>query len=200
MALITMPAGAVFPRTDWTPPAQNQVNRSGWTGGRKVVRLPGAPRWRVSAALKQISREVDAWPWKRFFTALEGEGNTFLMPFYCNPDAPAATALVRAGAVKGNETLPLSGLPVGLVLHGGQAISVVHPTGRHQLLMLTDDLVGAGDGTGTAQVRAALREAPVVGAVVQLRDPVCQMALTANVPLPRDEGVYNFAFDAEEAF
>lgn len=202
MALVIMPPNAVFTRAQWVPPAQNQVNRSGWTGGRKVVRLPGAPRWRVSAALKPISREIDAWPWIAFFTALEGSANSFLMPWRaCQPVANDPT-VGPAGGAAGAETAELQGMPPNATfMYAGMGLTFTLPTGAQQLVVLKSNLVADANGRGIATFRAALRKPVAQGAAVAARFPVCQMALPSNdIPLPSDEGVYNIAFDAEEVF
>lgn len=203
MALVTLPAPAVFTRNVWTPPAQNQVNRSAWTGARKVVRLPGTPRWRVSAALKTITREIDAWPWIGFFTALEGEANTFLMPWReCQVVGVETVTVGVGGALAGAQQAPIAGMPVAApFLRTGQALTFLFAGGGRQLVVLTQDLVADVAGTGTAHFRAALRKSVAAGVVVKARYPDGEMAMVGGpVPLPNDEGAYNFAFDAEEAF
>ena len=201
MALIAMPADAEFTRRAWIPPSSNQVNRSGWTGARKVLRLPGAALWKVSAAVKPMTREVDTWPWKAFLTELEGEANHFLMPYACNQTA-AANPTAGAGAVQGAQTAPIAGMPAGLLyLHAGQALTFLLPSGLRQLVLLTQNLVANGAGAGLATFRGALREAPANGAAIEARNPVCEMALTSgDVGWDDDEGVFKVAFDAEEAF
>lgn len=209
MALIIMPANVPFVRKTWVPPAKNQVNRSGWTGKRKVVRLPGAALWSVSAAVMPISREVDAWPWLAFFTALEGEANSFLMPYcvgqYRRPGTganPTVSGVQTGGAGgQGAQTLYIENLGVGGGLHAGQVMTLLYPSGNRQLVLLTQNLIGDGTGRGMATFRGAMRETPAAGAAVEFVNPVCQMALTDDaIPLPNDEGVYNFAFDATEDF
>lgn len=201
MAVVQMPAGAVFTKRAWTPPAQNQVNKSGWTGARKVLRLPGAGVWKVTASVKPISREVDAWPWKAFLSVLEGQANTFLMPFACKQTA-AANPVVVASAFQGATTnVLLGGMPPGLFLRGGRALTFLLPSGKRQLVLLTQDLVAGNDGEAYAAFRGALRETVAAGVAVEARDPVCEMAMmNADVPWDENEGVYTVAFDAEEAF
>ncbi len=209
MAVIALPASPPFVRTSWVPPAQNQVNRSGWTGKRKVVRLPTSKGWRVSVSVMAISREVDAWPWKAFFAASEGEANTFLMP-YCRGQyvVPGTGAAVTVEAVQpadvgvqGAGSVKVGGLNVNGGLFAGQALDVLLPSGDRQLFILTSALVGDAQGKAIATFGGGLRETPAAGAAVELRDPVCVMALVGNnTPIPSDEGVYNFAFDAEEVW
>lgn len=201
MARVQMPPDPVFTRRAWITPAQNQVNRSGWTGGRKVSRLPGAGIWRVSATLKSMSREAETWPWKAFFAALEGEANTFLMPYACKQTA-APNPVVRI-ATQGQTTAELGGMPVSKpYLPAGRALTFIHPSGRRQLVLLTKDLIADALGTGIATFRGALRETSPAGAPVEARDPVCEVALPQGAPpgWEENEGVTTLTFDAEEAF
>lgn len=210
MAVVQMPAGAVFTKRAWTPPAQNQVNKSGWTGARKVLRLPGAGVWKVTAAIKPISREVDAWPWQAFLAVLEGEANTFYMPA-CDgdqwraPGTPANAAFLNSGfpnvGVQGATQMHLGGLGApGLKMYGGQKITVFAPDGTAQMLLLTQNLVADGQGLALATFRGALRRQPTDGSQVRLARPVCEMAMVGNPALDENEGVYTLGFDAEEAF
>jgi hypothetical protein len=202
MAVVSLPVGAVFTRRAWIPPSKNQVNRSGWTGARTVLRLPGAGLWRGSFAVKQMSRERETWPWKAFLAVLEGEANTFLMPFEDCAQTSAANPTVYSGATQGGTTVTLAGMPPSaLYLNGGRALSFTDPSGKRQLVLLANDLVADSAGRGVATFRGALREAPTVGATVEARRPVCEMALTSgDVGWDKDQGVYSVAFDAEEAF
>jgi hypothetical protein len=201
MAVLTMPANAEFTRRAWTPPARNQVNRSGWTGARSVVRMPGAAIWRVSVACKPLTREADTWPWTAFLAALEGTANHFLMPYKCGQTA-AANPVAGAGGQQGSDQAPIAGMPAGgLYLRGGQAMTFLLPSGSRQLVLLTHDLVADGAGTGLAKFRGALREAPAAAAAIEARNPVCEMTMVTNdTGWDDDEGVFKVAFDAEEAF
>lgn len=200
MAVVQMPANAVFTKRAWTPPSQNQVNRSGWTGARKVLRLPGAGVWKVTAAIKPISREVDSWPWKAFLTVLEGEANTFLMPFACQPRPAGALISALNGGVQGATSINLQtqGVQTGKGLRGGQAITVTLASGKRQLLLLTQDFIGDGQ-VRTAYFRGALRE-NFPAQYVEAVNPVCEMAMVGKPALDENEGVYTLGFDAEEAF
>lgn len=202
MALVQIPANARFTRRAWIPPARNQVNRSAWTGARKVLRLPGAAPWRVSANVMPMAREAETWPWKAFLAVLEGEANTFLMPFACSQTAAANPVVGAGGGTMGAETCPISGMPPNaLYMQGGRALTFLLPTGKRQLVLLTQNLVADGAGNGVAHFRAALRAAPAAGAAIEARNPVCEMAMTdSNIGWDEDEGVYKIAFDAEEAF
>lgn len=207
MALVLMPSDAVFVRTQWVPPAQNQINTSGWTGARQVLRAPGVGRWRVSAALKPIAREIDVFAWRAFCTAVEGQANTFLMP-YCKNQyrAPGmgSNPVVKTGQgdLSGNETMVIAGLgAAGTKMYAGQVITVTLPSGKKQMLMLKAHLIAASNGEATATFRAALRESPAGNSAVETLNPVAEMAMTDDaVPIPQDNGVYNLAFEAAEVW
>lgn len=202
MALVQMPAGAVFTKRDWTPPSQNQVNRSRWTGARKVLRLPGAGIWRVSAALKPISTEAEAWPWKAFLSVLEGEANTFPMPFACE-QYPADGVTVKSGGVQGAAgAVRLQGIdPAGqLALRAGQGMTFEYPNGKRQLVVLTQPLVADSNGEAVAFFRSNMRQDAPPGTRVEVRNPYAEMSMASPVPIVENEGIYTVAFDAEEAF
>lgn len=207
MAVLTVPVGAKFTKRAWVPPSRTQVNRSGWTGARKALRLPGAGLWRVSAAVRTMTREIEVYPWRAFLLALEGQANTFLMPVcegqHVVPGTGEAPVVVQDGtAVQGSTTMRIAGLGAGgLRMFGGQYMSVVLPSGQTQLLGLTQDLLVTEGGVGVARFRGALRETLVNGARVEISNPVCEMEMASgDVGWDEDEGQWTVAFDAVEAF
>jgi hypothetical protein len=200
MAVVAMPANPVWRKRAWIPPSRNQVNESAWTGARQVLRLPGAALWRVSAAHVPLTREIQTWPWKAFLTVLEGQANTFLMPYACSQTG-VANPRVQA-AVQGEGRATLAGFPASrFILNGGRAMTFLHPSGRRQMVLLTNDLTSDAAGVAVARFRGVLREAPAVTSVVEIRNPVCEMAMVnGDVGWDEEEGVYSIAFDAREAF
>lgn len=202
MAVIAMPTGAEWVRRQWKPPAQNQVNRTRWTGKRTVVRMPGAALWRVSATLFPKTSALAAEPWAAWLAALEGSANHFYMPIACNQTASANPTVGTAGAAQGSDTAPIKGMPASATyLRAGQKMTFTLPSGNRQLVILTAPLVANGSGTGTATFRGALREAVANNAAIEARNPFCEMALVNDdAGWDEDEGVFNLSFDAEEAF
>lgn len=202
MAVIAMPSPANWTRRQWIPPAKNQVNRSGWTGKRTVVRMPGAALWRVSASLMPISTAMAAEPWEAWLAALEGSANHFYMPIGCNQTAAANPTVGTGGTAQGNDTAPVTGMPASATyLRAGQKMTFYLPSGARQLVILTAPLVANGSGNGTATFRGAVREALTAGGAIEARNPFCEMAMTNDDSgWDEDEGVFGLSFDAEEAF
>lgn len=154
----------------------SQVNRSAWTGRRKVVGLPGAALWTGQAAIDVLTTEVEERPWRAFLWGLNGPKNWFKWTLPCNSHA-GGKPLVASGATAGN-TLPLSGLTVSTtILTAGQFITVPLPSGHSRAVCLTADLVSNGAGGATASFVPALGEVPTLGATVETKDPFIPMSL-----------------------
>lgn len=203
MSIITFPTVQFWIKRDWTPPANNRVNQSEWTKGRKVVRLPGAALWRVSAMHRPITNERDTWPWKAFFAAVEGEAHHFYMPYACNQVAAGSRTIGSGGAAQGAVTAPIAGMTANATpfLYAGQALTITLPSGARQLVILTANLNSSSGGTGIATFRAGLRETVSAGATVEARNPYCEMAMASPNPgWTEQSGIFQIAFDAVEAF
>jgi hypothetical protein len=84
MAEITVPdpAELIISGPKLSSPAQ--VNRSVWTGRRKVVGLAGTQVWQASIAIADIATEEAERPWRAFLFGLEGPQNHFRLPLPCN--------------------------------------------------------------------------------------------------------------------
>lgn len=180
-----------------TAPAQ--VNRSGWTGKRKVVGLPGIELWSGTFAVADIATEEQERPWRAFLFGLRGPLNWFRWPLPCN-DHAGSKPTVRAGA--GNAyTLPLGGLVASqLILRAGQFMTVPLPSGYDRAVCLTADLISNGSGQATAQFEPALGEVPATGVTVETKTPFVRMALIERtVGLNAQNGVSSGAFKVEEA-
>lgn len=199
MAEIAVPTTARFVDVQWDLDQPAQVNRSAWTGRRKVMGLPGAAKWYFSGALEPISTEVDARPWRAFKISLRGPVNSFRMPIACSQHA-FDNPIVRTGPGDGN-TIPLEGLPPSTtMLVAGQFMTVPLPSGHKRLVCLIGNLTSNGLGQGTATFLPALNEVPTVGATVETIDPYALVALTASRQGWQDaNGLFSFTFEAEEA-
>lgn len=175
-----------------------QVNRSAWTGRRRVSGMPGAQKWYASAEI-DLATEDEERPWRLFLLKLRGPVHRFRFPVACSQRA-GANPTVRAGATDFT-TLPLQGLPASAtVLRGGQYLTVPLPSGHHRLVMLTEDLVSSPAGLGTATFVPELTEVPAEGTSVETVAPYMHAALID----PRQgwkisNGVSVFAISAEEA-
>lgn len=176
-----------------------QVNRSAWTGRRRVSGMPGAQRWYASAIVPNIATEDEERPWRLFLLKLRGPVHKFRFPVACSQRS-GANPTVRSGATPFT-TLPLQGLPASVtVLRGGQFMTVPLPSGHHRLVMLTEDLVSNASGQATATFVPELMETPATGATVETIAPY----LHASLIDPRQgwklsNGVSAFTITAEEA-
>ena len=201
MAIIMPPAPLPLRGAKWRLPYPAQVNRSGWTGRRKVVGLPGAAMWTLTAEFSTRVGQDRAKPWRGFFAALHGPVNAFPVIACEGQQTIAGNPAVRSGS--GNATtVPLQGLPANqTVLVAGDFMTVSLPSGHKRLVCLTAPLVTNGQGQGTATFAPELGEIPAAGAAVEIQWPYGLMALTSDPP-GWDVGVgqqYQFAITAEEA-
>ncbi len=179
--------------------APAQVNRSEWTGRRKVIGGPGREYWRGTMAIEGIATEEEERQWRAFLFALDGPVNWLRWPLPCNRHiGPKPT--VDSGASNGY-TLPLTGMQPGtIILRAGQFMTVPLPSGHARAVCLTADLVTDASGEATAQFRPALGETPTLGATVETADPFIPMSLTASdVGLALADGVSSASFEVEEA-
>lgn len=201
MAIIAPPVPLPLRNVKWRAPFPAQVNRSGWTGKRKVVGLPGATVWTASAEFVTIVSEANAKRWRGWFTALQGPINSFPLLATETIQTSAANPTVRTGANAGS-TVPLQGLPVNAtVLVTGDLMTITLPSGHKRLVCLTAPLVTNGSGQGTASFGPELGEVPASGAPVEIQRPFGLMAQT-NEPPGWDVSIgqqYAFTLTAEEA-
>ena len=173
--------------------APAQVNRSTWSGRRKVVGLSGTEVWTGQAGIDLITTEEEERPWRAFLFSLKGPVNWFRWPLPCGSHiGPKPT--VAAGASNGY-TLPLTGM-----LRAGQFMTVPLPSGHARAVCLVSDLRADATGNATAQFEPALNEIPAEGATVETVDPYIPMSLvdpTQGFGLAN--GVSGTSFDVEEA-
>lgn len=176
-----------------------QVNRSVWTGTRKVIGMPGVELWRGRATIDILATEEEEQPWRAFLFGLDGPVNWFRWPLPCHSHiGPKPT--VAGGATDGY-TLPLVGMqPNARILRAGQFMAVPLPSGHWRAVCLTADLRVNADGEATASFRPALGEAPTAGATVETTDPFIPMALVQSEQgFAQSDGVSGASFDVEEA-
>lgn len=179
--------------------APSQVNRSAWTGGRKVVGLPGAEMWTGKVSIGPLATENEERPWRAFLFALRGPQNWFRLLLPCQAHS-GNRPTVASGASNGY-TLPLTGMTVSsTILPAGSHMTVPLPSGRKRTVVLTAALVANGSGNGTATFVPALTEVPTLAATVETKDPY--IALSAVDPkqgFVYAGGVASTGFDVEEA-
>lgn len=176
-----------------------QVNRSQWTGARKVIGMPGAELWTGSASIDLIATEVEERKWRSFLFGLRGPQNWFRWPLPWNQHiGPMPT--VDTGASNGY-TLPLTGMQPGTrILLAGQFMTVPLPSGRYRAVCLTADLISDATGEGVATFVPALTETPTLAAIVETARPFVPMSpVAARQGFVTEQGVSGTSFDVEEA-
>ena len=195
MAIITLPSIAKFDDMQFVPQFRNQVNRSAWTGARKVMGLPGGECFKVSCAPRPSYTHSADRLWRAFIMALRGTENRFRVPC-CNNQFPAsATNPNVATAVAGASTATLTGIPTGGIkagMYGTFALS----NGDRQLVVFLAD---AAAGSQTVVFEPALRR-NAIGAV-EVKNPYAEVAMVKdNTGWSIADGKFMVAFEAEEAF
>lgn len=198
MSEVTVPDydGLTIRQIDFDEPAQ--VNRSAWTGARKVVGLPGGGLWYGQIEITDIATELEERPWRGFLASLRGVQNWFKLYLPCQSHiGPAPT--VDSGASDGY-TLPLTGMsPSTTILQAGQHMTVPLPSGHNRAVRLTADLVTDSSGEATAAFAPALNETPTLGATVETAHPYIPVfAVNSRLGLAYDQGVSGTAFDVQE--
>lgn len=177
----------------------SQVNRSTWTGRRKVIGLPGVERWQGAVSIGPIALETEERQWRAFLFALKGPANWFRLPLPCNQHL-GNRPTVAAGASNAY-ILPLTGMqPNTLILRAGQFMTVPLPSGHRRAVCLTADLVANGSGNANAIFEPALNETPSLGATVETLTPFVAMAPVGSIiGLATADGVSAASFDVEES-
>lgn len=194
---VPLPDELQLEQLDLSSPAQ--VNRSSWTGRRKVIGLAGAETWNGRVAIAFIATEADERQWRAFLFALKGPANWFRWPLPRNHHiGPRPTVATGAGD---GYTLPLTGMqPNARILLAGQFITVPLPSGHSRAVCLTADLVADGSGGATAQFQPALNEVPTTGATVETVAPFIPVApVEPFMGLSTSQGVSGTGFAVEEA-
>lgn len=194
---VPVPADLLLSGPRLSSPAQ--VNRSTWTGRRKVIGLAGTETWRGAVAIADIATEEEERQWRAFLFALGGPQNSFRFPLPCSTHiGPRPTVGADAGDAY---TLPLTGMtPNARILRAGQFMTVPLPSGHARAVCLTADLVADGSGNATAQFKPALNEAPAEDTVVETVEPYVPMSPVETIMgLETANGISGTSFEVEEA-
>lgn len=199
MSEITVPVPVDLLKTDLRLNTPQQVNRSGWTGRRKVVGLPGTETWRGTVAIADIATELEERAWRAFLFGLAGPENWFRWDLPCQTHIgpkPQVNAATGSGY-----SLPLKSMaPNAMILRAGQYMTVPLPSGHQRTVCLTADLVTNGSGNATAQFRPALNEVPANNATVETSQPFIPMSpVSTDMGLATEEGVSFTSFEVEES-
>lgn len=182
---------------DFDQPAQ--VNRSAWTGVKKVVGLPGASLWKGAVRVNSIATEAEERKWRAFTSALRGVQNWFKVLLPCQSHiGPAPVVAIGAGD---SYSLNLAGMsPDTRILEAGQHMTVPLPSGHQRCVRLTADLMTDSTGSATAQFAPSLNEKPVIGSVVETANPFVPVSATETfLTIPQGDAISSLSFEVEEA-
>lgn len=198
MALLEIPDVEALTLTSLTPDVPDQLNRSIWSRRGKVIGLPGAEVWRLSADVGPFATELEERPWRAFLHGLKGRQNHFHYPVACQRHV-GPMPLVNAASTPGY-SLPLDGMQVSTrILSAGQYLTVPLPSGHKRLVMLMADLITNSSGEATAQLNIALDEIPANNTQVETAFPYVPVICTdGNPALSYDGGVSSAALNLEE--
>ena len=170
MALITWPAGVALRSVQWQQTWPRLVQRSEFTGRRRVAMFGACALWAAECELPPMDR-AKAQVLRAFLSRLAVPGNTTRLVAVEAPQNPAATGVASATGTT-PVALGITGLPASTtVLRAGQMITVWLANGDTQLLVLTADLVSDGAGYALAQFDVPLRSAAAIGSGVEMNLP-----------------------------
>ena len=192
MTIITAPYLPIS-QISWSLDRPATVNRSAYTGARRVVANPWHGIWRAKVDLAPQQGEANFYALRAFFAQLVGQINTFLLPA-TEASQGLSDTTVASGAAAGSNTLVMA---ASASVSAGMYATVTLPSGNRQMVMITVTSTGT-----TLTFEPKLRESAAVGAAVVLSSPVCHVALdqssfTWDVAQWRR---YGMSFGVEEAF
>jgi len=195
MAVIPLPTIAKFDNMDWRPMFRNQVNKSAWSGNRKVMGLPGGESFAVSCGARPVTTMADERLWRAFLMKLRGAENHFNIVAACNQFTAATTNPSVSSAIAGNSFATLANIPTG-GMKAGMFMTFSLTGGGKQLVCVTADTAA---GTQVVSFEPSLRKNGTGS--VEVKNPYCEVAMTRddsgwNV----QQGTFTISFEAEEAF
>jgi len=195
--LIPMPAAPIAANIEWTLDQPGQVNRSEFTGRRKVTILAAAPRWSAKVTMPPILGEAAALTWRAFAVDLDGVANSFRLVIVEGPQLPGITPHVVGGGQFGHSLATGGWGAAGPKLKRGQFVTI-----NDQPLMLTADIIADGAGNATISFKAYIRVSPVDGLQIEANEPYALVSMTDS-KAGWTVGIgqkYAFTFDVEESF
>lgn len=192
MPIVTFPTNARVISRKWTLEVPQQINRSRFTGRRKVIGMPGTEKWLVQATVEPLATEAKARSWRAFTAALRGAENWFRFPALPSPQMSAGFANpVVQNVVAGNRAVALS-TSAGIV--PGMHMTINQVDGYLRLVVVVG-VVGA-----QVSFEPYLYRDPLVSSPVEVINPFGVMSLTGgNAGWDDSNGLTSFIFDAEEA-
>lgn len=197
MAIVAVPAALKVRRATWRLVRPAQVNRSGYTGRRKVVAAPWHGRWEGSIETAPLAL-ADAQAVRGFLAAMRGQVNTCRLRATESGTSTGTAIKVYLAQSAGITTLNSYGWqPNSTVAKAGAMFTV-----NDQLCILTADAVSGGTGIAALSFEPPLRTAPAGDTVIEAGAPTALVALAESAfEWSADLGpVYQFSFNVEEHF
>lgn len=198
MTTLTLPSRPRISSVEWTLTQPGQVNRSEFTGTRRVVVLATAPRWSAKVKFVQSIGEAQVKALRAFLAALQGQAGQFKLGMCENAQVSAAGgAVVVDGGGQTAYTLATRGWKVGALLGAGDFVTI-----GNQPLQLVAGAVADSNGKATLHFAPYLRTSPADGAVVEVVNPYAVMSLTADAAgwSVSPGQIYDVSLDCEESF
>lgn len=202
MTIVTFPPTARIADIKWNLDRPAQVNRSAYTGRRKVMADPWHGRWTAEIELAPIVGEAGILAWRSFLAQLRGQANVFRLR--ANEKAQPVsinTGIIvsGSGAAAGSTSMfTVNWVSPGMtVAKAGMMITV-----NDQLCVLTADVVSNEHQGATVQFEPPLRAAAALGTAVEVVNPTALVALassTAGWSVAKGQ-VYGIRLSVEEAF
>ena len=191
MAVITFPSVARITKRQWLLNVPQQINRSGFTGRRRVVGLPGSETWHLSAAVEPLTTERQARAWRAFLSALRGAESSFRMQALPTKQIGFANPLVTAPVI-GNRAVAVNstaGIEIGMM-------ATVHQNDGFERMVVV-----VGIAAPQIHFEPYLIFDPLIGAPMEFQYPWAVMSLTGGDQGGWDDtnGITAISFTAEEA-
>lgn len=197
MAVKILPLIAHIDSVQHMPRFRNQVNRSAWSGTRKVMALPGGESFAFSVGCRPVYSESAARAWRAFILSLRGVENHFNLPLvFKGSQFPLATANPTvASAVAGNSFATLNGIPTG-GLKAGMWLTFTLADATKQAVVVLGDTAA---GNQTVAFEPSLRRN--ASGAVEAKVPFAEVAMVSdNTGWNDQNGELSVAFDCEEAW
>lgn len=187
MAIFDWPDEIGIQGTEWTLDRPAQINRSDYTGKRRVVANPWHGKWSVRVQLAPVGTGVKARTLKAFFASLKGQVNTFRLPATEGEQEHLPAATVAVTAAQGATSMTIA----GAFLQPGHMATV-----NDQLLQIIES-AGA-----VITFEPPLRQQATAATAIETGNPTCLMAMAdSQVGWQVELGpFYRSSFDAEEVF
>lgn len=174
MTIITFPSSPGIASIEWTAPASAQVNRSMWTGRRRVTKLPDAGYWKARVSFVAAVSEADFLGLRAFLAAIEGPANSFRLVAVEGAQNSQTAVKVNGGSQTGLSLGTDGWIGSGTALKKGQLITV----GDQLIPVAADCTISAG--AATISLGRRLRASPADNADVEVRLPWALMALAGD--------------------